>query len=753
MSASPNLQLPYLDANQNQKSVTHNQALRMLDALVNLGVEASGLKAPPAAPADGQRWIVGPGATGAWAGRDLNLAAWQDGAWSFFAPGRGTLAYDAAAATLLFWTGTAWRPLASLLALLGVTALGIGTAADAANPLSATLNNALFNALSAGAGGTGDLRIKLNKAATGNTASFLFQDGFSGRAEIGLAGDDNFHFKVSPDGSAFVDALVLAGANGAASFAVSPSAPTPPIGDASTRLATTGFVAAAVAALVAAAPGALDTLKELADALGDDPSFAATVTSALAAKAPLASPALAGAPTAPTPAPGDNGTRLATTGFTAAALGALPGLPRPNTLVIFGSSNAAGLGASTYAGDPSAAKGWASPPTSWAGLLVAALGPNWTAYNRSISGTGTAQAIARFWTDVAPHKPSHVILATNPVNDGLDPLAVLRNTEVLIRYCEMIGAVPILRGATGFNGYTAAQYASMLALNAQLDRLGRHRIDHFSTLDDGTGKYVGGGSFHVDGLHPNDAGYRHLFTAIDLGLFTQGPGSRCPDPPQSGAWAMPASAATPGGTGLLIGPATGLPAAGLTSFTMRVRVRALAAGGANARAFLCATLFGTGAAPLRLRNANGPFEVTDDRNATVVSGVDPTKDTAVHDLAFTFNAATGLVAAYADGIAYGSFTPASAPGACTDFAVGARTDNGTTLAYGYAFSDIGLWAVPLQGSAIAEMALTNRMPPASRVFAASLINTPNPGGQVANIVSNGVQPVIGTAPWTLVAPF
>ena len=291
----------------------------MLDALVNLGVEASGLKAPPAAPADGQRWIVAPGATGAWAGKDLNIAAWQDGAWSFLAPGRGTLAYDAAGNALLFWTGTAWRSIAGLLALLGVTALGIGTAADASNPLSATLNNALFNALSAGAGGSGDLRVKLNKAAAGNTASFLFQDGFSGRAEIGLAGDDNFHVRVSPDGSAFVDAMVVTAASGAVAFAASPTAPTPAPGDSGPRLATTAFVAAAVAALVAAAPGALDTLKELADALGDDPNFATTMLAALGARAPLASPALTGTPSAPTPPFSDSSARLATTAFVAGA--------------------------------------------------------------------------------------------------------------------------------------------------------------------------------------------------------------------------------------------------------------------------------------------------------------------------------------------------------------------------------------------------------------------------------------------------
>ncbi len=240
MSASPNLQLPYLDANQSQKSVTHNQALRMLDALVNMEVQSSALAAPPAAPTDGQRWIVAPGGTGAWAGRDLDVAAWQDAAWSFYPPTRGLLAFDAGQNALLFWTGTAWHGLAALLAALSVTALGIGTAPDAANPLSATLNAVLFNALAAAAGGTGDLRVKLNKAGAGNTASFLFQDGFSGRAEIGLAGDDDLHVKVSPDGATFRDGIVIRSATGAVAL----SAPL--------RLAP-----CAVAALPAGADGAL----------------------------------------------------------------------------------------------------------------------------------------------------------------------------------------------------------------------------------------------------------------------------------------------------------------------------------------------------------------------------------------------------------------------------------------------------------------------------------------------------------------
>lgn len=65
-------------------------------------------------------------------------------------------------------------------------------------------------------------------------------------------------------------------------FSGNPTAPTPPPGTNSTQIATTAFVKAAIDALVSAAPGALDTLDELAAALGDDANFAATVTTALA---------------------------------------------------------------------------------------------------------------------------------------------------------------------------------------------------------------------------------------------------------------------------------------------------------------------------------------------------------------------------------------------------------------------------------------------------------------------------------------
>lgn len=100
-----------------------------------------------------------------------------------------------------------------------------------------------------------------------------------------------------------------------------PTAPTAAPGTNTTQVSTTAFVQAAVAALVDASPGTLDTLNELAAALADDPNFATTMTTALALKAPLASPTLTGVPASPTAAPGTNTTQIATTAFVA-ALGA-----------------------------------------------------------------------------------------------------------------------------------------------------------------------------------------------------------------------------------------------------------------------------------------------------------------------------------------------------------------------------------------------------------------------------------------------
>ncbi|WP_411372188.1 phage tail protein [Escherichia coli] len=108
-------------------------------------------------------------------------------------------------------------------------------------------------------------------------------------------------------------------------FTGTPKAPTPAAGNNTTQVATTAFVQAALTALINGAPATLDTLKEIAAAINNDPNFSTTINNALALKAPLSSPALTGTPTAPTAAQSVNNTQIATTAFVKSAVAGMVG--------------------------------------------------------------------------------------------------------------------------------------------------------------------------------------------------------------------------------------------------------------------------------------------------------------------------------------------------------------------------------------------------------------------------------------------
>ncbi|EHU9041988.1 tail fiber protein [Escherichia coli] len=120
-------------------------------------------------------------------------------------------------------------------------------------------------------------------------------------------------------------ALALKAPLASPAFTGTPTVPTASQGTNSTQIANTAFVKAAITALINGAPGTLDTLKEIAAAINNDPNFSTTINNALALKAPLASPALTGIPTAPTAAQGTNNTQIATTAYVRAAISALVG--------------------------------------------------------------------------------------------------------------------------------------------------------------------------------------------------------------------------------------------------------------------------------------------------------------------------------------------------------------------------------------------------------------------------------------------
>jgi hypothetical protein len=213
--ATTHLLLPYILAAQAQKHVTHNEALRLLDAMVQLAVLDRTRTAPPASPADGDRHIVASGASGLWAGWDLNVAYWADGAWTRLVPRAGWVAWVADENLLLVFDGAEWASVGgSVSELQDLSLFGLGTMADAANPFSVKLNAALWTARMSSEGGTGDLFYTMNKETAARDLGLTLQTGFVTKALLGIFGSDRFRLAVSADGSTFFDGLIVDNANG-----------------------------------------------------------------------------------------------------------------------------------------------------------------------------------------------------------------------------------------------------------------------------------------------------------------------------------------------------------------------------------------------------------------------------------------------------------------------------------------------------------------------------------------------------------
>lgn len=116
------LALPYLMAAQAQKHVTMNEALRLLDGIVQLAVLDRDLTTPPASPAEGARHIPASGATGLWTDWDNAIAYWTDGAWMRILPAPGWLAWIEAEAQLVVWTGSVWLPVVDAMGFIAQAA-------------------------------------------------------------------------------------------------------------------------------------------------------------------------------------------------------------------------------------------------------------------------------------------------------------------------------------------------------------------------------------------------------------------------------------------------------------------------------------------------------------------------------------------------------------------------------------------------------------------------------------------------------
>jgi hypothetical protein len=205
---STHLNLPYIQPAQAQKHVTHNEAIELLDMIVQLTVQDFDAIIPPATPVEGETWALGAAPTEAWIGQAGDIASFRGGGWLFVTPQTGWQAYGIIPEQMRVFTGTLWVNSAADPSFENLAGVGVNATADATNKLSVASEAVLFN--HAGA----SHQLKLNKASSTDTASLVFQSNWSGRAEMGLAGNDDFALKVS-DGTTWVTGLTVLGTTGA----------------------------------------------------------------------------------------------------------------------------------------------------------------------------------------------------------------------------------------------------------------------------------------------------------------------------------------------------------------------------------------------------------------------------------------------------------------------------------------------------------------------------------------------------------
>lgn len=212
MATTNNLGITLVEQSQSQKEVTVNDAVKLIDAILNTGVIDKDLTTPPGSPATGDVYIPATGATGAWAGKD-NQIAWYDASWRFLVPKEGLTLWVKDEDKLYSYSGTAWVSTIEALSTPQFARIGLGTAPHATHIINLFGPSALIN-------GSAGFFLQMNKANAAQNLEFIFQQGFVTYAELGLLGDNELTLKTS-DGTNFYIAWKIRN-NGVTNFMKEP---------------------------------------------------------------------------------------------------------------------------------------------------------------------------------------------------------------------------------------------------------------------------------------------------------------------------------------------------------------------------------------------------------------------------------------------------------------------------------------------------------------------------------------------------
>ncbi len=210
MGSTPIKILTTLEEGQASPEIAVNELIYHIDLALNMVIADKDLSTPPGSPSAGATYFVASSPTGAWTSQAGKIATYRNAAWVFYTPPNGTVIYVTDESAIYVYQDGALVALSTVMGAISM--LGINATADATNKLSVASSSILFNHVGA------SQQTYLNKNATGNTASFVFQVGFSGRAEFGLIGNNNFGLKTSANGSTWVDSVVARNSDGSVSF-------------------------------------------------------------------------------------------------------------------------------------------------------------------------------------------------------------------------------------------------------------------------------------------------------------------------------------------------------------------------------------------------------------------------------------------------------------------------------------------------------------------------------------------------------
>ena len=369
------------------------------------------------------------------------------------------------------------------------------------------------------------------------------------------------------------------------------------------------------------------------------------------------------------------------------------------TLVIIGSSGAAGMGSSGYTSDPGS--GGAQSATSWSGLWAAELAAKGvTTYNVSISGTNSTNSLTRFAADVAAKLPTHVAICTSPTNEGFNAApqsssrTYVANCLRLAHMTQNIGAVPIMGlGVYPNSTWTATHLACARWILRQFELAGLPTVNLIDPLLSGTGAVLAG--FASDGQHFQDAGQAALFSAIPPHLVVAAKVG-LPYPVTYDKTARLGADAT------TAAPLTCQLARPCESYTFAARIKGDAAiTGARTFMFIGDSANGR----VRLRNPSGLYELAEADSALIASTVNPTSDTTSHTIVITKHRRRGQIKLFIDGEQIGGTVTASAALAAdvTRFDVLGRFDSPSTNAINAGVSAIGIWRCAFTDDVIAQI--------------------------------------------------